>query len=116
MTSASSGRERKDTKVALKLEHRKQLGLKCSVSGAPMFLETVALLPLLAIGGSSEGDLGQVIQLEFSLVKGGRSGGERAPGRLELSLKLLKLRGRRRKSFIWKRLRSPNSLLNLGVS
>ena len=87
------GRERKDTKVALKLEHRKQLGLKCSVSGAPMFLETVALLPFLAIGGSSQGDLGQVIQLQFSLRKSRRCCGERAPVRLELSLKLLKLRG-----------------------
>ena len=83
----------------MKLEHRKQLGLKCSVSGAPMFLEAIALLPFLAIGGSGEGDLSQVIQLEFSLVKGRRRFGERAPGRLELGLKLLKLRGRGRETF-----------------
>ena len=56
-----------------------------------MFLEAVALLPFLAIGGSGKGDLGQVIQLEFSLVKGRRRF-ERAPGRLELGLKLLKCR------------------------
>ena len=100
MTSASSwAGEGGHQKVALKLEHRKQLGLTCSVSGAPMFLETAALLPFLAIGGSSEGDLGQVIQMQFSLCKSGRSCGERAPVRLELSLKLLKLRGRRRKTF-----------------
>ena len=100
MTSASSGAVGEGHPGSV------QLGLKCSVSGAPMFLETVALLPLLAIGGSSEGDLGQVIQLEFSLVKGGRSGGEGAPGRLELGLKLLKLRGRRRETFYLETLES----------
>jgi len=42
-------RDRKNTKLSLKLYHRKQLGLKCCVSGAPVFLRTIAILPFLSV-------------------------------------------------------------------
>jgi hypothetical protein len=88
-----------NTQVALKLEHRQQLGLKGSVSGAPVFLETVALLPFLAVRSSIYSDLSQVGKLLFSSFGSGWRHQEGPPIGLKLMLKLLELRGRGRKAF-----------------
>ena len=53
--------------MALKFEHGTQLSLEGSVSRTPMFLKAVPFLPLLAIRGSVQGDLSQMIKLLFGL-------------------------------------------------
>ena len=95
----------------MKLEHRKQLGLKGGVGRAPVFLETVALLPFLAVRGSIYSDLSQVGKLLFSLFGSGWSRREGSPSGLKLSLKRLELRGRWRKAFDLKALKIAEFLV-----
>ena len=99
--------------MALKFEHGTQLSLEGSIGRTPMFLKTVPFLPLLAIRGCVQGDLSQMIKLLFSLKGVNRGRRERVPGSLKLRVELLELRCGR---LIWRRLRSPNSLLNRGVA